>query len=141
MAGADRIELPSRILEIRSITISPCPPWLKYNKKPPLISKEAVYIPFPRMVGGSISSRPWKLHCWGRRCLHRSEVFVPFEGARGINPLFSNTAAAEDRFVLFLATVLPSASFPLRTRAGHLWLSQFHYSKKEAPAVKGRGVA
>lgn len=25
MAGADRIELPSRILEIRSIAISPCP--------------------------------------------------------------------------------------------------------------------
>lgn len=33
MAGADRIELPSRILEIRSIAISPCPLGSSITKK------------------------------------------------------------------------------------------------------------
>ena len=32
MAGADRIELPSRILEIRSIAISPCPLEMRTRK-------------------------------------------------------------------------------------------------------------
>ena len=77
--------------------------------------------------------------CWARRCLRQSKVFVPFEGARGISPLFPNTVATESRFVLFLAAALPwCISFPLRTGATHQSGCRKHSIAKKPPVVQRR---